>query len=132
MEKSCLFAGASLLLCLTCAVAYATDEGWSGEAELGFVQTGGNTDAQTMNLKIGLGYSKDKWSHSLKLSALGTRDEDKTSAGKYTAGLKTDYLISGMSYLWGTVDYVKDRFSGYSYRLSEALGYGCHLIDTET
>jgi len=132
MKKGGFIVGISLILCFVCAHTHAADGEWSGEAELGFVQTGGNTDTQTMNLKMGLGYSKSKWSHSLKLSALGTKDEDKTSAEKYTAGLKTDYLISGMSYLWGTADYVKDRFSGYSYRLSEALGYGYHLIDTET
>lgn len=132
MKGSCLFAGFLLILGVTSAPALAEDAPWSGEVELGYVATSGNTETQTLNFKAGLGYKKGKWTHGLSVSALSTKDEDRVSAEKYTAAAKTDWLISTKSYLWGTVDYEKDRFSGYSYRLSEALGYGYHLIDADT
>lgn len=105
---------------------------WSGAVSLGFLGTSGNTETTSYNTKLGLGYVKDRWKHSFDATAIGADESETTTAEAYQAGLKTEYSFTGRDFVFGTVDWRKDRFSGVDQQITEALGYGRRLIDNET
>lgn len=104
---------------------------WSLSAELGAVIVRGNSDTDSYNAKLGVGYEVHRWRHRAQLEALGASDDGATTAERYLAGHKSDYKLSERDYLFGALRWEKDRFSGYEYQISEALGYGRRLILTE-
>lgn len=105
---------------------------WSGEAELGVVTTGGNTKTRNINAKAAITHERVHWRHVLSAEALGSSDRDSTTAERYAAREKSDWKWSENNYLFITVAWEKDRFSGFDYRISEALGYGRRLIGRKT
>jgi putative salt-induced outer membrane protein len=121
--------GLAVSLCLQGAIA--EENSWKGEGELGFTQTSGNTETQSLVAKLALGYQLFSWDHSLKLEALRAEDHNTLMAESYGANLQSDYNLSESSYLFGKIRYNKDRFSGYDYQSSLIFGYGYQVIDTE-
>ena len=102
---------------------------YKGNVELGYVNTTGNTETQTINAKAKVEANYAKWRQTVKLGALNNSDGDTTTAEKYYASLKTDYRFSQRNYAFGLIDYDNDRFSGFNYRTSISLGYGRRVID---
>lgn len=105
---------------------------WSGEAELGFVTTSGNTETETFNGKAKVINERDDWRHTGKLDVLTASNDGTETAERYFVSEKSDYKISEVSYLFGLLTYEDDRFTGYEYRASESLGYGRTVINRET
>lgn len=104
---------------------------WEGEAELGIVSTSGNTETQSVNGKVLVKNEREKWHHEASLSALQVEDSVQTTAEKYIATGKSEYKIDDIRYIFGTVKYEDDKFSGYEYRAIEAVGYGHRVIKQE-
>ncbi|NOZ53144.1 MAG: DUF481 domain-containing protein [Gammaproteobacteria bacterium] len=102
---------------------------WKGEAELGFVSTSGNTETETVNAKAKVTTDRDKWRHRVEASALNSSDAKGTTAERYAITGQSDYKVSKQNYFFGLLSYEKDRFNGYAYRVSEALGYGRRILD---
>jgi putative salt-induced outer membrane protein len=103
---------------------------WAGSASLGFLSTSGNTDTTSYNTAFEISYTKDLWKHTLDAAANGAEDSGSTTAEAYQAGWKSDYNFSEHSYLFGQINWRKDRFSGVDQQTSWAAGYGRRLIDT--
>lgn len=132
MLRKCILAAASVMLA---GHALAQEETapaspWSGSLSLGYLSTSGNTDTTSFNTKFGVGYVRNKWKHSISAAANGVDESDQTTAESYKAGWKSEYNFTAHDFLFGTVDWRKDRFSGVDQQISEAIGYGRRLIDT--
>lgn len=134
MLRKGLFVAAILL---TSGVVFAQAEEaaeeespWSGAMSLGYLSTSGNTDTTSYNTKFGVGYASDKWVHSFDAAAIGADESDSTTAEAYQAGWKSEYNLTEHDFLFGTVDWRKDRFSGVDQQISEAIGYGRRLLNT--
>lgn len=110
------------------AAAPAEPPGWSGEAELGAVFTGGNTETETVNAKASVANERDRWRHAAKGEAVLASDAGGTTAERYLVTGKSDLKLGPANYLFVTANWETDRFSGYDYRASEALGYGRRLL----
>jgi len=104
---------------------------WSGALSLGYLSTSGNTETTSYNTKLGIGYASNGWKHSLSAAANGADESEQTTAEAYQAGWKSEYNLTEHDFLFGTVDWRKDRFSGVDQQLTESIGYGRRLIDTE-
>jgi putative salt-induced outer membrane protein len=102
----------------------------SGALSLGFLSTSGNTETTSYNTKFGVGYKGDKWTHSFDASANGADESETTTAESYQAGWKSEYGFTEHDFIFGTIDWRKDRFSGVDQQLSEAVGYGRRLLNT--
>ncbi|NOY61904.1 MAG: DUF481 domain-containing protein [Gammaproteobacteria bacterium] len=111
--------------------ADAANKAWEGESELGIVTTSGNTDTQTINVKGKIINNSEQWRHTGKLDGLKTSSDNETTARRIQLSAKSDYKTSEFNYFFGTVVYDDDRFSGYDYRVSEAIGYGRRVIHQE-
>ncbi len=110
----------------------AEDEGpWAGSASLGYLATTGNSENTSVNGAFGISHTGDRWKHALDASAIGAQDADSTTAEAYSLGWKSDLSLGEFNYLFGTVRWQKDKFSGYDQQLTEAIGYGRRLINSD-
>ena len=134
MLRKGMFVGATLLITASALAqsppAVEEESPWSGAASLGYLSTSGNTETTSYGAKFGVGYAQDKWKHAFNLSSNGAAESDTTTAESFQAGWKSEYNLTEHDFLFGTVDWRKDRFSGVDQQLSEAVGYGRRLIDT--
>ncbi|MDH4253834.1 MAG: DUF481 domain-containing protein [Gammaproteobacteria bacterium] len=113
------------------AGAAAAPEGpWSGKATLGYLATSGNTENSSLNAGFELAYTNDPWSHLLKAIAVNSSESNQTTAEAYELGWKTEYNFSEHNFMFGRVNWRKDRFSAYDTQVSETIGYGRRLLDT--
>ena len=102
---------------------------WSGKATLGYLATSGNTENTSLNSGFEVNYASGSWLHSLIGTAVNAAQQEETTAEAYTLGWKTEYNFSETDYLFGKIDWRKDRFSGFEQQVSETVGYGRRLID---
>ena len=102
---------------------------WKASAELGFVATSGNTETETLNAKASASTDRKQWRHKGEITALKSSDDVNTTAQKYTLMVQSDYKLEGKNFLFGVVTYDDDKFSGYEYRVTEAIGYGRRVIE---
>jgi len=103
---------------------------WKGEGELGYTSTAGNSDAETLNAKLAVTVEYDQWKHVLGLSALQASSNKVRSAERYEFTHKSNYAYSDKSYVFASLRYDNDQFSGYDYQSSLAAGIGSQLIKT--
>lgn len=120
-----------MLCCQNTTVSAEDVSSWKGEGELGFTNTSGNTETQTLIAKLSLGYTSGLWEHTAKFDALRNEEGGTTSAERYGATAQTNYSLTEMNYLFGKGKYDNDSFSGYDYQASLSTGYGRHLIKTD-
>jgi putative salt-induced outer membrane protein len=105
---------------------------WHSSIEIGFVSTSGNTETESLNLKASTATEREKWRHKLGATVLKASDANQTTAEKYTLSGKSDYKLQKPTYLFATINYEDDRFSGFDYQASEAVGYGWRVIEQKT
>ena len=104
----------------------------TGSAALGYLSTSGNTDSTNGNASFKLTWDVDgPWKHDWTALAITARTNGVTTAKAYAAGYKAQRDFSETSYLFASGDWRQDRFSGYDKQITEAVGYGRRLFDTE-
>jgi putative salt-induced outer membrane protein len=104
------------------------DEGWGGSAELGIVNTTGNTETETISAKAKAETEREKWRHTINFEALNSSDQNVSTAERYFLSGQSSYKIGKKNFFFVLVSYEDDRFSGYDYRVTESIGYGRRVI----
>jgi len=104
------------------------DNSWKGNVELGIVTTTGNTETETINAKAKAVTEREKWRHTVFIESLNNSNDGDTTAERYVVNGQSDYKFGEYNYFFAMVNYENARFSGYDYRVSEALGYGRRVI----
>lgn len=130
----------STLLVFTLNTTYAEDkpkqkdkeDNYKGEINLGYVSTSGNTDTQTLSFKAEAEASYKNWAQLIRLEALNSSDNNVRTAERYAGLLKTDYNFTKRSYAFGLLGYESDKFNGYKYQSSIAIGYGYKALDEKS
>lgn len=100
---------------------------WSGEVQAGLLVLTGNTQQTTMTTTVNVVHELPKWRNSLYLESDYTDLNGKTIGERYRGATQVDYKISDSRYTFTRLDYDHDRFSGFIYRASAAVGYGWRL-----
>jgi len=104
----------------------------TGSAALGYLSTSGNTDSTNANASFKLAWDRGMaWKHEWNALAINARTDGVTTAEAYSAGYKAQRDFTEHSYLFASGDWRQDKFSGYDEQITEAIGYGRRLIDTE-
>lgn len=116
------------LLAATPVIAQEIQKPLTGELELGVVLTSGNTETRSVNTKLRAQYKSGDWTHTGVVQAFRTENKHTTIAERYTATAKSDYYFNPNDYLFGRIWFMEDRFSGYEYQASQAVGYGRRLV----
>jgi putative salt-induced outer membrane protein len=108
------------------------DEGpWAGKVNLGYLATSGNTENSTMNSGFEISYTTGKWTHFAEAFAIKASESEITSAEAYDLGWKSERQLSDKDFLFGRLQWRKDRFGGYAAQFSQTLGYGRRIIDND-
>jgi putative salt-induced outer membrane protein len=127
-------AGLIIAASLAAAAARADDapppQGLSGKGELGFVFARGNTDADTVNAKLGVADTIGDWKHTLQFDVLQARSQGISSANREDATWQSNYNFTGASFAYGSLAYVDDQFSGFVYQRNVTLGAGHKFLDS--
>ena len=113
------------------SLSFAEEVTWDGNAELGFIQTSGNSDTQSLNSKFKMSREEGPFKSGLRLVALSSEESGERSKEKYLAALKFDYAIGEKDYLTSQALYEDDRFNGYQYQSTTTIGYGYHAWKDE-
>jgi putative salt-induced outer membrane protein len=114
------------------AQAPAPADPFVGSAALGYLATSGNTDSTNGNASLKVTWDLDgPWAHNWAALAINARTNDVTTAEAYAAGYIARRDLSEVSYLFFSGDWRQDRFSGYDKQVTEAVGYGRRVIDTD-
>ena len=134
MNKQILVSVPTALLLSLTAVAPSMAETkpvldeWKGNVELGMVNTTGNTETQTINAKAKGALEQKDWRHTVTFESLTSSDQNVTTAERYVLNGQSDYKIGNHNYFFIMLNYEDDRFSGYDYRVTEAVGYGRRVL----
>jgi putative salt-induced outer membrane protein len=100
----------------------AEDESpWSGNVKFGYIATSGNTESESMNSSFEVNYIKELWEHQLRGAAIYSTD----------AGWKSARNLTDHDFLFGRLDWRKDRFNSITKQFSQSVGYGRRLINTD-
>lgn len=107
-------------------------KGWTGDIELGYVQTSGNTDTSTGIMKLRIEGIYTKWIHGFTSRGYHAEDSGTTTASNLMAQWRSNYILQdGIDYIFGLLRYDNDRFAGYQLRMTGVAGYGHRLIKKE-
>lgn len=113
------------------AMAAADESPWSGKAALGYLATTGNSDNSSLNAAFEITRETDKWKHLLFAAAVNASEGNQSTAEAYRSGWKGEYTFSEHNFMFGRIEWNKDKFSGYDQQVSETFGYGRRLLDSE-
>lgn len=103
-----------------------------GNVALGYLATSGNTDSTNFNAALKVMWDLDgPWRHDWTALAINARTNDVTTAEAQAAGYKAQRDFSQMSYVFFSGDWRQDPFSGYERQVTEAIGYGNRLLETD-
>jgi putative salt-induced outer membrane protein len=101
---------------------------WKSNLELGYVQTGGNTQVRSLNTKGKMINDGKSFRTTAEGTALNTTDKSVTTAERYSASLQEDWKFTEYDYAFIRAGFDTDRFGGFKRRISETLGYGRTLL----
>ena len=104
---------------------------WTTTAGLGFVNTSGNTNTESLTFKFDTAYEIEDWKHQAKFETLRASTDDVTTADRKLLTAQTNYKYSPRDYWFGNLSFEDDRFTGFEYQAVFSLGYGRRLIMTE-
>lgn len=134
MNKICAVA---LLAAITCSAFAEEKKKLSTEMELGIIATSGNTNTQSYKSKVVVKQELAHWHNHYVLEGLykrdevevddgdsSTRKEERTTAEKYFASAQGDYILNKEhAALFIYSEYNRNRFSGFDYQYTVALGF---------
>jgi putative salt-induced outer membrane protein len=120
-----------LSIALLAALSSSAFAQWKGVGEFGLAITGGNTDTQNVNGKLGLVNENDAWKHEFGIGILRSEVSDLRTANRFDIGWTSGYKLSETSYVFGSLRYENDDFGPYDSQAVAALGYGFYPIKTE-
>lgn len=126
-----IFTTGMTLVVLSLPALAEEESPWSGEGDIGFNKTSGNTETESLLAKLKVVYSKERWVHTAELGAINSSDDGARTAESYEGKWKSDYSYSDTYYAFASTRYEDNRFSGYEYQSTTALGVGAHLIASE-
>ena len=115
-----------IVILVVVTAGYAQEKRWTDEAELSFVDTGGNTDVTSLSAKNLLKYEfTEKLQGAWKVGALYGESDGEKNAESYFTELRLDYQFTERLYYYATGGGMQDEFAGIDsrYYLGPGVGY---------
>ena len=133
LRKIALSTLSTLALCgpAPCLAATSPPQGFSGNLGLGFSNSTGTSQALSINTEDALHWLRGPWSNDSTLAYNYARNSGVVSADRLALNNSTKYLFAKNTYAFGSVDYVRNHFDGYFYRVDEFAGVGHYLYPAE-
>jgi putative salt-induced outer membrane protein len=128
--------GASVLALLASGPALAAapppppDGVWTGQGQGGLLISSGNTSATSLNAKLDLAETNGPWSNIVFVGGLYGKNSGITSGERIEGRYELDHKISDRLFWFGSVNGVRDLFSGFNYQATLSTGVGYKFIDS--
>ena len=105
---------------------------YTGSFGGGIALTGGNTDTKTFNLTFDLVRDpKTKNVFKTKAAYLRGNQNDVLTLDRTTINIRDEYTLSGRTFVFGQVDYLRDQFKQIIFLWAPIGGLGYKLINTD-
>jgi putative salt-induced outer membrane protein len=105
---------------------------WIGKGQFGFLDSHGNSDAESANANLDLLRYDGAWKNELYFGGLYGKSSGITSAERVVAHSQSNYTISGDLFAFGGLRYEHDEFDGFQYQASLTVGLGYKVLDTKS
>jgi putative salt-induced outer membrane protein len=119
------------IVAVACMATTGAQAAWKGKGEAGLVFARGNTQTDSVNLKLEMSHEVDRWKHALDMAALRANSAGLATAKRYQAGWQSNYNFSDRGFYFGGLRYENDKFSGFDYQANATAGVGYKFINTE-
>jgi putative salt-induced outer membrane protein len=121
-------------LCAASAAAQAPAEPtplYTGSFGGGLAITGGNTDTKNFNLTAAV-VRDPKTRNVIKLNAAYLRGDqnDLLNLDRTSFNLRDEYTLTGRTFVFGQVDYLRDKFKQIIFFWAPTAGLGYKLVDS--
>ncbi len=104
---------------------------WIGKGQFGFLNSHGNSDAESLNGSIDMLRYDGAWKNEFFLTGLYGKNAGIVSAERWETRGQSNYTISGNLFSFGALRYEHDLFDGFQYQASLTAGLGYKLINTD-
>lgn len=104
---------------------------WTHVADLGFVQTAGNTEVLTLSVGEKSSYKSDGWRAESIFALIYGRTDGVTTSEQWKAGLRVDRDLSKRVSLFALGGWERNEFAGVARRFEETLGFSFRVMDAE-
>ena len=133
------WAGAAALLMLSSASIVRADDPtppppehvWVGKGQFGFLESKGNSDAESINGSIDMSRSDDAWKNAFYIGGLYGKNNGILSAERAEVREQTNYDLTPRMFVFGGLRYEHDEFDGFEYQGSITGGAGFKVINSD-
>jgi putative salt-induced outer membrane protein len=102
---------------------------WIGKGQLGFLDSRGNSDAESLNANIDVLRYDGRWKNEIYVGGLYGKNSGIVSAERWETRGQSNYTVSGDLFAFGGLRYEHDLFDGFQYQWSVTGGMGYKLIN---
>jgi len=106
-------------------------ENWSGRGEVGAFESTGNSENVGLTIALSLQRTGIDWEHRLRSAVDYQRSNGQTSREQYQFSYEPRYTVNGDLFIYALAQYERDRFQGFTSRISASGGLGYQLFDGE-
>jgi putative salt-induced outer membrane protein len=99
-------------------------------ADVGFVNTAGNTDLTTINVGEELNYVLGRFTLGQTFGLVFGRSEGVTTSSLWRAGVRGEYALSQRVSAFANLAFDRNRFAGIARRFEEGIGILVKLLET--
>ncbi|MBT8489586.1 MAG: DUF481 domain-containing protein [Deltaproteobacteria bacterium] len=138
MVRKAVITCITLGILMTGAIVYAQEEEkkveeitWKTRAEFSYVKTSGNSDNETMSGKLETKREEAVNRYYGKANVFRAEDNNNDTANKWLLDGRWERVLSDRLYGFLTANYLKDKFSGYKYRVGGGPGVGYEIVKTK-
>jgi len=104
---------------------------WAGKGEIGASRSTGNSSEIGISAGLALTRTGIDWRHKLAAKADYHRTDGTTTKEQFLFAYEPNYTITDGIFVYGLGQYERDRFQGYSSRISVSGGIGYRVIEQE-
>lgn len=104
---------------------------WIGKGQLGFLESKGNSNAESINGNVDFTRYDDPWKNELYLAYLYGKNSSVVSAERFEAREQTNYNIASNVFVFGGLRYEHDLFDGFEFQRSISAGLGYKIFDNK-
>jgi putative salt-induced outer membrane protein len=102
---------------------------WIGKGQFGFLNSRGNSDAESLNGNVDLLRYDGPWKNEVYVGGLYGKNSGIVSAERWETRGQSNYTISGDLFVFGGLRYEHDLFDGFQYQASVTSGLGYKLLN---
>ena len=99
-----------------------------GTISFGYLATTGNTETSSLDTRASATYRTGRWEHEASGQAFTSSESNATNAEYYTARWRSRWDITERDFLFGRLNWRKDRFGAFDTQFSQTLGYGRRVL----